>query len=304
LQMDEAPDGIPTLSDWKFQKNSVGGGIVKGTAKGELVSFGVKSQDVQYGNVIQDSSGNKYFLRDDFAFRDLTVMPQAPGVPTLKQSHIRDGKLYANIYNDRYDGHNDGEQVEIETNWREPDTPAKGSTVIDGGHLVKDTRGRTYYVERKIALLPPQLNTRWAIEARRRLPSVGNDATIQDVLEDVFRDGHAREALGSCLAMPRVLFGPREDEEGPKDASPEGFANSDFVTLRYHWHAKREDLETNKFQKTIVDVSRLPTNILNSQARNIHVPLNYYCRVTPPRYSASLLRVVSLCRRCISCLRV
>ncbi|EED87065.1 predicted protein, partial [Thalassiosira pseudonana CCMP1335] len=43
----------------------------------------------------------------------------------------------------------------------------------------------------------------WAIEARRRLPSIGNDATIQDVLEDVFRDGHAREALGSCLAMPR-----------------------------------------------------------------------------------------------------
>jgi hypothetical protein len=204
LQMDEAPDGIPTLSDWKFQKNSVGGGIVKGTANGELVSFGVKSQDVQYGNVIQDSSGNKYFLRDDFAFRDLTVMPQAPGVPTLKQSHIRDGKLYANIYNDRYDGHNDGEQVEIETNWREPDTPAKGSTVIDGGHLVKDTIGRTYYVEREIALLPPQLNTRWAIETRRRLPSVGNDATIQDVLEDVFRDGHAREALGSCLAMPRT----------------------------------------------------------------------------------------------------
>ena len=169
---------------------------------------------------------------------------------------------------------------------------------------MKDTIGRTYYVEREIALLPPQLNTRWAIEARRRLPSIGNDATIQDVLEDVFRDGYAREALGSCLAMPRVLFGPREDEVDPKDASPEGFANSDFVTLRYHWHAKREDLETNKFQKTIIDVSRLPTNILYSKARNIHVPLNYYCRVTPPRYSASLLRVVSCCRRCISYLCV
>eukprot|EP00970_Alexandrium_tamarense_P015322 scaffold4994_cov62-Alexandrium_tamarense.AAC.1 len=84
----------------------------------------------------------------------------------------------------RYDGHNDGEQVEIETNWREPDTPAKGSTVIDGGHLVKDTKGRTYYVEREIALLPPQLNASWTMEARRRLPSVGNDTTIQDVLED------------------------------------------------------------------------------------------------------------------------
>jgi hypothetical protein len=25
--LDEAPDGIPTLTDWKFQKNSVGGGV-------------------------------------------------------------------------------------------------------------------------------------------------------------------------------------------------------------------------------------------------------------------------------------
>eukprot|EP00970_Alexandrium_tamarense_P018501 scaffold13344_cov215-Alexandrium_tamarense.AAC.7 len=91
--------------------------------------------------------------------------------------------------------------------------------------------------------------------------------------------------------MPRVLFGPREDEGDANDASREGFADSDFVILRYHWHAKREDLETNKFQKTIVDVSRLPTNILNSQARNIHVPLNYYCRMNNPRYSTSLLRV-------------
>jgi hypothetical protein len=268
--LDEAPDGIPTLSDWKFQKYSVGGGIVEGLANGMPVSFGVKSQEVQYGNVIQDSLGNKYFLRDDFAFRDVAVMPQAPGVPTLKQSYIREGKLYANIYNDRYDGHNDGEEVEIETNWKEPDVNATGSTAIDGGHLVKDTIGRTYYVEREIALLPPQLNTSWTMGARRRLPSVGNDATIQDVLEDVFRDGYAREALGSCLAMPRVLFGPREDEGDANDALPEGFTDSDFVTLRYHWHVKREDLETNKFQKTIIDVSRLPMNILNSQARNFH----------------------------------
>ncbi len=86
----------------------------------------------------------------------------------------------------------------------------------------------------------------------------------------MFRDGYAREALGSCLAMPRVLFGVREDEGDANDALPEGFTDSDFVTLRYHWHVKREDLETNKFQKTIIDVSRLPMNILNSQARNFH----------------------------------
>eukprot|EP00970_Alexandrium_tamarense_P018502 scaffold13344_cov215-Alexandrium_tamarense.AAC.8 len=31
----------------------------------------------------------------------------------------------------------------------------------------QDTIGRTYYVEREMALLPPQLNTSWTIEARR-----------------------------------------------------------------------------------------------------------------------------------------
>ena len=72
--------------------------------------------------------------------------------------------------------------------------------------------------------------------------------------------------------------------------APEGFAAKDFVTLRYRWHAAKE-AHANKFQKAIVDVSRLKMEHFRGEAENIHVPLKYYCRKDPPRYSASPFRV-------------
>ena len=75
--------------------------------------------------------------------------------------------------------------------------------------------------------------------------------------------------------------------------APDGFADNDFVTLRYRWHAIKE-AHANKFQKAIIDVSRIAMHNLKDEAENIHVPLKYFCRKDPPRYSTSFFRVVSL----------
>jgi hypothetical protein len=94
--LDEAPDGIPTLSDWKLHTNSFGGVVVDGLVNGaplelkngmkdgnqnQVVVNNVitKANDVEYGNVIEETSGNKFYLRDDIASRDATAMPNVSG---------------------------------------------------------------------------------------------------------------------------------------------------------------------------------------------------------------------------------
>ncbi|KAL7525338.1 hypothetical protein ACHAXR_002224, partial [Thalassiosira sp. AJA248-18] len=119
--------------------------------------------------------------------------------------------------------------------------------------------------------------------------------TILDVLENeaiIFGEYYANETIGPCLSMPRLLYGSYEDRSDPSwvDMAPEGFDDDDFVTLRYRWHTIKE-AKANKFQKAIVDVSRLPMHSLGGEAENIHVPLNYHCRRDPPRYSVSFFRV-------------
>ncbi len=94
--LEEAPDGIPTLSDWKLHTNSFGGVVVDGLVNGaplelkngmkdgnqnQVVVNNVitKANDVEYGNVIEETSGNKFYLRDDIAYRDATAMPNVSG---------------------------------------------------------------------------------------------------------------------------------------------------------------------------------------------------------------------------------
>ena len=134
---------------------------------------------------------------------------------------------------------------------------------------------------------------------RKRLPSVGEGGTILDVLEKEMTNfgDYGHKTIGPCLSMPRLLYGSRESSRNNdpswEDMAPDGFMDDDFVTQRYRWHAKAEAL-ANKFQKTIVDVSRLQMDSFRGEAENIHVPLKYYCRKDPPRYSVSFFRVASV----------
>ena len=345
LPLDVAPYGIPTLSEWKehvyiidSQTNRVRiegtiSGILNDTKKeyrdvydkqtkknGERITTGdIITQNkkdpyqgihgVSYGNVVTDVFNNTYYLRDDFAFRELVEMPQAPGgVATLRNtSYIpNDGSssssststvtLVGTIYNDYMGGRKDGQRVEIQTNWKEAPIDAAAHKTQFGGHLMQSVDGQTYYVEREYALWPPHLTVEESMAARRRLPTVGEGKTIQDVLDSEAKHlgtEYAQEVIGPCLSMPRLLYGSREDHNTTKDDEmiPDGFSTSDFVSLRYKWHAIKES-RANKFQKTIVDVSRLSLHSLEGEAENIHVPLKYYCREGPPRYSTSFFRVV------------
>lgn len=92
-----------------------------------------------------------------------------------------------------------------------------------------------------------------------------------DVLEGERRglgdDDLADVAIGPCLPLPRLLYGSREDdrEGGRTKAAPDGFEDGDFVTLRYRWHSL-PDNRVNKYQKAMVDVSRVTMAELAGQA--------------------------------------
>lgn len=269
---------------------------------------------VQYGNVIIDEYGTEYYLRNDFAFRDAVQMKQAPpfGVPTLNNTYIKDGMLHGTIYNDNIiSNKKNGEHVVIKTNWKEYPTPSSGGGGRSssrmkntlGGHLMTSIDRQTYYVQGEYELWPPHLSTYESMNIRRRLPKIGGQGkTILDVLEnEVERLGneYAEEVIGPCISMPRLLYGSYINNndttttsgEGDDNIIPDGFSTSSFITLKYRYHAIKE-ARINKFQKTIIDVSRIRMKTLkNHEAENIHVPLTYYCRKDPTRYAVSYFRV-------------
>ena len=260
---------------------------------------------VQYGNVIVDEYGSKYYLRNDHAFRDAVQMKQAPlfGVPTMNNTYIKDGMLHGTIYNDDISNKKNGEHVVIKTNWKEypPTSEGGGSSSrmknILGGHLMTSSTDRqTYYIQGEYELWPPHLSTYESMNIRRRLPNIGQGKTILDVLEnEVGRLGneYAQDVIGPCISMPRLLYGSyvNNDTDSEDNIIPDGFSSSSFVTLKYRYHAIKE-ARINKFQKTIIDVSRIRmTTLKNHEAENIHVPLTYYCRKDPTRYSTSYFRV-------------
>ena len=262
-------------------------------------------------DVSMDKSRSSQQLKNDEVVNDAP-----PGVPTLKDNHvIGTTQLLAAIHNDTYNGQNDGDWVLINIGMNETqkiknimyETKEDQTMKLHGGHLITDTDGRMYYLEREELHLPQHLSVKEALAMRARLPSVGQGVTILDVLssdevEEIF-EAETKD-LGPCLSMPRLLYGSRE--ENPRQSPhnpiwtnddikvPEGFDANDFVTLRYRWHADKENFSTNKFQKTIIDVSRIPMEeLVGTKAHNIHQPLETYCWADPPNYSTSLFRVVS-----------
>lgn len=259
-----------------------------------------KSEEIfygAYGSIFLDEAGNRWFLRDDFAFRDAIEMSPEVALklghlPIVKNSVVKGNTLHGTIYNSN-DNQKDGESVEIHTNWRE--APATIKTV-HGGHILKDLNGQPYYVERDTMLWPPHLSTAQLTDIRKRLPTVSEGKTVLDVINHEMQalgEEYAKETIGPCLAMPRVLYGSMEGSHDTswKTMAPDGFHDGDFMTLRYRWHSL-PDNRVNKYQKTIIDVSRIRNQKLKGEANNIHTPVLPYCRAKqPPRYSVSFFRV-------------
>lgn len=296
MPSDEAPEGIPIMSSWKYHTNGDMtipdlGGVVDGMVNGKYWrTMPLKPEtDVDYGNVVVDVFNQKHFLRDDVAHLESTSLTEAPpGVPTATDPLLAGKGLYVKIYNDTYDNNADGAFVPIVIDWKIGDKKRRN---FYGGHLFTDTKGRKYFMENEHKFWPPHYLTKYSMAARARLPSVDDGTTVLDVLKAEAKEDYVKGALGPCLSIPRLLYGSREDETKNSTAAPEGFDEKDFVTLRYRYHAPKGEFEASKFGKTIIDVSRVPIKSLQTKALNIHRPLTYYCRKDPMRYSVSLFRV-------------
>jgi hypothetical protein len=314
--LNEAPKGIPTIKKWsiihvtrKGRKRALVSGLLKRDSKNDTYAFTTEpiknpETDIAYGNVIEDDHGNQYFLYDDsLEYQDPTkILSRAPiDMPTLTNVQLRkkDAMHFVNaqIYNDTYNAISDGSYISF------PLEP-KFLHQVKAGHIIKDARGYLYYFIANDQLLwPPHVNSQQAIKAREDLPAMDSGVTIRDVLERY----NKTLQFGSCLQMPRLLYGSKESADVVSNANDfasmaPGFRVEDFVTLKYRWHGQKENFDTNKYQKTLIDVSRVPLDELkDKQAHNIHQPLAIFCRSDIPRYSTSLLRVVSSSQILLTC---
>lgn len=138
IPFDAAPDsGVPTLSNWTW---SISGsrnitGTVSGLSRegwqgkknGDPITTlpMVDPEDEIFangaGSVLTDKAGNKWFLRDDFTFRDAidTTLAEAQqrNLSVLRDSSIKSNMLHSTIYNDKEQG--DGTLVYLPTPWKE-----------------------------------------------------------------------------------------------------------------------------------------------------------------------------------------
>jgi hypothetical protein len=102
--------------------------------------------------------------------------------------------------------------------------------------------------------------------------TVDKHKTIRDILK-------SHEPLDPCHTFTRQLYGAKEDFNGSiwKDVAPFGFDDTDFVTLRYRWRAQKNKVFVNRWQKTIIDVSRIPLQDLKRQVHTVHLPYPTHC---------------------------
>jgi hypothetical protein len=86
-----------------------------------------------------------------------------------------------------------------------------------------------------------------------------------------------------CIPVPRILFGGKEEGEESNRLSLYPIISSiqkntsDFMSLRWRWHAG-PDHELNKAGKGIIDISRVPRDLLEELNNiNVHRPIKPLC---------------------------
>uniref|UniRef100_A0A7S1C0X7 Uncharacterized protein n=1 Tax=Corethron hystrix TaxID=216773 RepID=A0A7S1C0X7_9STRA len=294
LPMKAAPEGIPTLEDWSwsYAGDGIHGRIDYGDGQKKMIETGdIDESQIYYaGFVIEDDAKAKYFLRDDLTYYNQTGLDEAPpGVPTLRRFYEGDYGIVGYIYGDK--NKTDGERL-ITDGWGGEIGKEKYIKRF-GGQVFTDNSGNTYFLEKEQRSFPPHLEPALALEVRRHLPKTRDGATVQDVLNEVSK-GPLGE-LGPCLSMPRLRYSSKEEDDivwsKEMGSALKGFDANNFATFQFRHHASKHDFATNKYGKTIIDVSRVGVSHFKDSARSIHFPLSYLCRNDFPPYSTSLFRV-------------
>jgi hypothetical protein len=81
-----------------------------------------------------------------------------------------------------------------------------------------------------------------------------------------------------CISMHRLQFGFKEsDVPKVQNMVPEGYNGSDFLTLRWRYHAGLTNKEFNKVAKCLVDLSRARSNDFIPTEVNAHRPIKRIC---------------------------
>ena len=120
-------------------------------------------------------------------------------------------------------------------------------------------------------------------------PDFDKHETIHDILK------HKGE-IEPCFSFTRQLYGAKEDYNSSiwRDMAPHGFDDTDFVTLKYRWRADKKKVYVNRWQKTIIDVSRIPLkDLVRDSYMTVHLPLPTHCKKDPHKFRTTLLRAVS-----------
>lgn len=119
---------------------------------------------------------------------------------------------------------------------------------------------------------------------RRDVLGSSRSALVSEVIDAL----QTQVDLGPCYTMPRLLVGPIENKTCPEEYGVEpiqefarqnlGDQYKHMSTLRFHRHAKKGDFEYSRFGKVMIDLSRIPTEIIQTEARHIHRPFYQFCR--------------------------
>ena len=129
-------------------------------------------------------------------------------------------------------------------------------------------------------------------------PDFDRHKTIHDILK-------SKREVEPCFTFTRQLYGAKEDYNHSIwiDMAPTGFDDTDFVTLKYRWRALKNKVFTNRWQKTIVDVSRIETeDLVRRPGMTVHLTVlprypganhGTHCKKDPRTFRTTLLRAVS-----------
>ena len=107
------------------------------------------------------------------------------------------------------------------------------------------------------------------------------------------KDNPAWDNLQSspCLQIPRIRYGAKESSSREKGKEhdpliPKGWKATDFLTLRWRYHASPDNHPVNKITKAVLDLSQVSLETLHREPlTSIHLPVRSLC--SQPRLHTS-----------------
>ncbi|KAL3923819.1 MAG: hypothetical protein SGILL_001423 [Bacillariaceae sp.] len=114
----------------------------------------------------------------------------------------------------------------------------------------------------------------------------GSNGQSMTILEGIHRAQHDNKFLAQeffqspCVAMARLAFGVKEStpEQISSGVPFFGFDGHDFQTMQWRWHAGRGMKKVNKISKSILDVSRVDSELfVPTEQVMVHLPSKTHC---------------------------